>query len=268
MMWAHKSDRGNPQWSGQDTIRDFNWHRRVAVGCAAPVAAVLGLLVLAVMVSMLVANLLERPWAASLAPSGRVLLFGFLTVIWGAWAVVGSGVITALVGGVVLWQVTRGKRAGRDTSSGQSGFFVRAWTLRGDEAAGRLSYQAADFSPALDPEGDGESWEIPVDSVARVEVGRTAEWQARRAYPYGPVYSQGRDESGVFFSDGTLAVPQEEYQTYLFLNNGVRVVVATMHNGREDAMRLAASVRAWIDAQRQRGLPSAPASDGGPGFDF
>ncbi|HEV2817038.1 MAG TPA: hypothetical protein VGW40_07440 [Allosphingosinicella sp.] len=96
-----------------------------------------------------------------------------------------------------------------------------------------LHYQAQSYwAPFVSsPEG----WAVPLASIARVETGATADWEpVRRAVL--------REKP----------VPREEVQTFLFMDDGSRRVIATVHGGRESMSTLAHSIRSWLQAMRER----------------
>lgn len=121
-------------------------------------------------------------------------------------------------------------------------WLTQEWTLRGDKGA--LTYKGA------------ASWSVHVDQVASVEASQTINWQRVRQYP------------GV--KDGAL-IPEFEWQTFLVMADQSRRVILTANAGREACTTLAASIRAYVEAERAA-AKSAPVavstSPDGEGFDL
>lgn len=130
-------------------------------------------------------------------------------------------------------------------------FICRDWSLQVID--GQLVYRAGPFSNEMDPNEvsrDGSSWRVPLNAVARVESGLTAEWHGVRHYPI------------LEWKLGALkTVPAAEYQTFLFLNDGSRRVFHTVNADREGSITLAQSIRAWIEDRRSK-TSLAQRSDG------
>lgn len=80
----------------------------------------------------------------------------------------------------------------------------------------------------------GDEWNARLADVARVETSATAEWEPARP--------------GML---GDTEVSRDEVQAFLFMNNGSRRVIASVHAGREDMAKLTHSIRTWIDEQRR-----------------
>jgi hypothetical protein len=78
-----------------------------------------------------------------------------------------------------------------------------------------------------------ESWSVPFDKVARVETGATSDWQPTRP--------------GLLWDK---PVPRNEAQTFLFMDDGSRRVIATLHDGRESLSTLAQSMRSHFERRR------------------
>lgn len=104
------------------------------------------------------------------------------------------------------------------------------WSL--DLRDGRFHYQAASYWWPL--VAGKASWSAGLDDVARVEAGARAEWQPTR-----PGFI------------GKRPTPRDEWQTFLFLSDGSRRVVATVHEGREEMLQLAHSIRSYVLAARE-----------------
>jgi hypothetical protein len=98
-----------------------------------------------------------------------------------------------------------------------------------------------------------KSWSVPLDAIARVETGATAEWEPMRR-------GLLRDKP----------VPREEVQTFLFMADGSRRVIATVHGGRESMSTLGQSIRSALQAMRESaersGSGHAASSEPGEGF--
>lgn len=113
----------------------------------------------------------------------------------------------------------------------------RRWSLH--LSRGGFIYELPAFLHPLVKRVDG--WSVALDAVARVETAATAEWEPTRR--------------GWF---GDKPTPREEFQTFLFMADGSRRVVAVEQDGRESMARLAASIRAAL-AQVRDGRPVAAA---------
>lgn len=122
------------------------------------------------------------------------------------------------------------------------------WTLRAS-ADGKLAYtgvQWGDFS------GEKLLWVVAVQRVARVESGATREWEGERRFGFKP-----------------LPIREHEFQAYLFLDDGRRLVVATIDHGREATGALAQSIRTWVEAHNRSAKPAARPDGPVPeGFDI
>lgn len=255
---------GLPGWSGRDRILNLNiarhWINYAGIGCAPALVLLVAVAVLYVWCTELVEDLL---------PYGGAHL-GFMTFDWQDSAATILWLVLLALAGSVGWCVF--VRVEAAIPSFPSGMFDRAWTLHAGEGDMTLTYRASEFSPHLDPGGVGGShWSVSLDDIARVESGRTAEWIPHRAMAHGPLWASGRDGDGVLFGGGFVAVPPTEYQTFLFLSDGSRRVISTLHNGREETAKLAASVRAWVEAQRAAPpeiLLVDSAAERGEGFDI
>jgi hypothetical protein len=104
----------------------------------------------------------------------------------------------------------------------------------------------------------GSLWTVPLDAVARVETGRTAE------------YSPSRNYKGLFSvpfgSEAVQAVSVYEWQTFLFLNDGTRRVIYHANAARDDCAALAASIREYVE-QARHSAPASPSAPASVGFD-
>jgi len=97
----------------------------------------------------------------------------------------------------------------------------------------RLHYRAESYWAPFGSSPAG--WAVPLASIARVETGATADWEpVRRAVLRKK------------------PVPREEVQTFLFMDDGSRRVIASVHGGRESMSTLAHSIRSWLQAMRER----------------
>jgi hypothetical protein len=73
---------------------------------------------------------------------------------------------------------------------------------------------------------------------------------------------------------GDRPVSSDEIQTFILLPDGRRVVIASVHAGREECLRLAHSIRAFVEHQRQAGRVASlerslvAASDSREGFNI
>jgi hypothetical protein len=255
---------GLPVWSGRDRILNLNlarhWINYVSIGCAPALALLVAVTALYVWCTELAEDLL---------PYGSAHL-GFMTFDWqDSGATILWLVLLALVGSVSWCVFVRVEAA---IPLLPSAMFDRDWKLHAGEGGMTLTYRASEFSPYLAQAGVGGShWSVSLNDIARVESGRTAEWIPHRAMAHGPLWASGRDGDGVLFGGGFVAVPPTEYQAFLFLNDGSRRVISTLHNGREETAKLAASVRAWVEAQRAAPLEIllvGSADERGEGFDI
>jgi hypothetical protein len=112
-------------------------------------------------------------------------------------------------------------------------FESQSWVLSLDRQG--LTYRARSYwEPLLAaPEG----WSARLDDVARVETAATAQWEpTRRALL------------------GDKPAPREEVQAFLFMTDGSRRVIATVHGGRESMATLAHSIRSRLDQWQHAGL--------------
>lgn len=120
-----------------------------------------------------------------------------------------------------------------------------SWRLMLDDEG--LHYQPVSY---WEPFVRIEGWSVPLHEVARVETGATADWAPMRSFLL-------RDKP----------TPREEVQTFLFLADGSRRVIATVHGGRESMSTLAHSIRSSLQAMRERRVRSEIATVSGEGFD-
>lgn len=113
-----------------------------------------------------------------------------------------------------------------------------------------LHYEAKSYWA---PFGSAESWSVRVQDVSRVETGPAADWEPTR--------------SGFLRDKPT---PREEMQTFLFMADGSRRVVATVHGGRESLLTLAESIRSSLPTMREQteraATKRALSSEPGEGF--
>ncbi len=159
----------------------------------------------------------ERALAASLIGACIGAVLGGLTGVFGGTLL---GVFFGALAGLVIG-------ADEDTPN----FDTRAWTLTGDALG--LSYQAP-ASVYL----EAARWSVQLDQIARVETGRTVDWQAGRDY-------------GRYLGQRIVTAPSAEYQAFLFLTDGSRRVFHVVNADREEAETLAHSVRAWLEARKK-----------------
>jgi hypothetical protein len=78
-------------------------------------------------------------------------------------------------------------------------------------------------------------WSVRVDHIDSVEVGRTIDWVPSRSASFGDA-----------------SVSQYEWQVFLFLTDGSRVVIYSVNADRESAATLAASIKSWLDRCRAK----------------
>jgi hypothetical protein len=81
---------------------------------------------------------------------------------------------------------------------------------------------------------EGPEWCVLAADVARVETDATARWEPARP--------------GIIADN---PVSGDEVQAFLFMADGSRRVIASVHAGREDMAKLTHSIRSWLDHQRQ-----------------
>lgn len=274
MSWKVETQPdGSATWSGSDAVADPFAARSKALfnvgGCA---VVVLGLVLaggVGAKVGEWVWTTLRKTrwdWLFFHPPAALKPVFGVLIDLKDVFAFA----TFFLVAGLVLWLIWRMTKheAVAPLLAAPTGFFERDWTLWA--SATGLSYNAGPFSGDLDSTGVGTShWSVRLDDIARVEVGRTADWQTRRFYPGGPLYVQGAGDSGVIFSDGSFPLSRTaEFQTFLYLNDGSRRVIYTVNAMREEAGMLAHSIRAWVEAARAMAKqPDARTAEIAPSMD-
>lgn len=106
-------------------------------------------------------------------------------------------------------------------------WFSPCWELRATESGFTFSREAAGLVPAA-------RWSARLDDVARVEVGQSSQWEPARC-----------TAEGVF-----METSPHELQVFLFMADQSRRVIHSVNASREEAVTLACSVRAWIDATK------------------
>jgi hypothetical protein len=112
------------------------------------------------------------------------------------------------------------------------GALLTAWIL----VSGGFKFSAFD-KPGVDMKFKmltRDQWTVRLCDVTRIETGQTAQWAPARP--------------GVF---GDRPVSPDEIQAFILLPDGRRVVIASVHAGREECLRLAQSIRAFVEHQRQ-----------------
>lgn len=244
MSWQqNKASKAEAVWSGQDGISNM-WYVPIEARHA---FSLIGLWPLGV--CMVFGGL------AALSPIvdffARAMTFGDETVYWVSsppqggcrslfsacatepllWLLLGLTLLGAGVA-VIIFAATKAKPG--------TGIF-RSWKLTA--TASELFYDAGPFSAPLDPyqvARKGSHWSVLLNAVARVEAGRTVEWDSVRRYEGKPMDSR----------EGFAKIPDVEYQVFLFMADGSRRVIYTVNGDREDAGTLAHSIRSWIEAQR------------------
>lgn len=103
-------------------------------------------------------------------------------------------------------------------------------------------------------------WSVSMDSIARVEIAKTKDSLPARKY-----------KGGIFGGGGLQLVPEHEWQTFLFLNDGTRRVVHIANADRDGCAALAASIREYVETARAAADPqSSDTSPAAPadGFDL
>ena len=123
-----------------------------------------------------------------------------------------------------------------------SKFLSSNWTLRASDDH-TFRYSGTNWG---DQNAPPATWSIPIDSVARVESGPTREWMGARKYGFR-----------------VFEIPEYEHQTYLFLNDSRRLVIATINGGREPAGALAHSIRTWVEERNKSAALAARVGLGG-----
>lgn len=176
-----------------------------------------------------------------------LLMFGLMVFVRGGGLDMMAGLVIML--GSVAWFAVK------SYSPGPTRFLGRQWVLevQGD----RLAY-IAQHAPGDIQLWPSEEWSLRIDDIARVESGLTKEWQAVRHY---------RPEQKHHHLD---AIPDVEYQTFLFLSDGSRRVLYTANAAREATATFAHSVRSWLERQRNaaKARDTSPDHQIGEGFDL
>lgn len=232
MSWTKGNDAsGGPIWVGTDSIFDPYWKTRRdrAQFAALGVAFGVGLASL-VLVEVPVMVLLEK----LLSPQSPVVIYGgrLLSVV--------VFLIAAAAGGL-YW-------VGKSPSK----FINRDWSLT--VKAGALVYEAGAFQPYLNPlqvSRDGASWQVPLAAIGTVETSQSTAWQGARRYEGGPISNP---------ADRVEEVPSAEYQVYLTMTDQTRRIVHIANADREGCASLAASIRAYVEAQRMAATPAPVAA--------
>lgn len=106
-------------------------------------------------------------------------------------------------------------------------WFSPRWELRATDSGFAFSREAVRPIPAA-------RWTVRLDDVARVEVGRTSQWEPSR-----------RTAEGVF-----METSPHELQVFLFMADQSRRVIHSVNANQQEAVTLAFSVRAWLDAAK------------------
>lgn len=96
-----------------------------------------------------------------------------------------------------------------------------------------------------------ERWAVPLDAIARVETARTAEYMPAR-YLAHVIDPMGRRQ----------AVPEHEWQTFLFMADGTRRVIYHANAARDECAALAASIREYVESARAGAVRPTPARSG------
>lgn len=248
MRWKREIGRdGLPVWEGVDSIADpFLWEQHERFGWNGVGLCAL-LIWLGVIAWGLIMAVLERVMYPDLSALMTSRNNGALDT-----TSLPSLIVGFIVVGGIIWIMRNYARGKPD------GLITRRWSLRATEDG--LAYSAGPFSRSLDPfdvSAHGTDWSVPLASIARVESARTTEWQAGRVYEGGP---GGRA--------GPAAVPQHEYQTFLFLTDGSRRVFLTVNIHREEAATLAHSVRTWFETAKASAVVPARSYARAEGFDI
>ena len=103
-------------------------------------------------------------------------------------------------------------------------------------------------------------WSVSLDQIARVESGRTVEWQRVRTFPKKSRFAVAALQA---------SIPDAEYQVFIFATDGRRLVVHTANAAREDCGRLAHSIRSYVEQARSASpAPVASSSPAADGFDL
>ena len=212
MAWlVETGPDGRPIWKGCDSILNTNQQQAIQLkGCGYP--AVIVLLVIALM--MIVGGTGGRP----------------VDTMGGAigWLVF----VVAAPSAYLLF------RMGRGLSMRE--WFNPAWVLRATEDGFEFKRESRDILlPA--------SWSVRLEDVARVEVGRTTEWQPSRTVSVGGT-------SGVI-----METPSFETQVFLFMADQSRRVVYSVNANSEATTTLAHSIRSYVESQKAEAAPAAAA---------
>lgn len=120
------------------------------------------------------------------------------------------------------------------------------WVLIGNDAQSKfIGENWRLISEARELRYSGSSkWSVSLDEISRVEVGKTCD--------YKPL----RDYGGRGIKDDYRTVPEHEWQTFLFMNDGTRRVIYIANAARDDCAMLAASIREYIGSARDSAPPS------------
>lgn len=159
-----------------------------------------------------------------------------------------GAVLTGPMAGLGLWAWIAYRKEGGASSKK---WFAAPWGLTG--AGGALAYVNGG-----DDRIPGSRWNISVEHVASVEAAQTANFIPARTV--GAIH---------------LETSPNEWQTFLVMSDQSRRVILTANADRESCVTLAASIRAYVEAQRMATKPAdaaAPVSTSaaplGEGFDL
>ncbi len=123
-------------------------------------------------------------------------------------------------------------------------WLTQRWQLQIRDRAFQFNAAANDGLPSA-------NWTLPLDAVASVETGRTADFTPSR-------------KSGSF----TMETSAYEWQTFLFLKDGTRRPVHHANAARDDCAALAASIREYLDTAAPVVASSAPDGSRPSAFDL
>lgn len=180
--------------------------------------------------------------------------------------ILGAGLLLGIIGAVLLasFLITAfSPYKGDDLSSGYAlaaGVLMigaRILLRHGNRTRGKFIGQAWTLAASNDGitfKGN-DRWAVSLDAVARVETARTVEYTPARQFG-----SQLRN------------TPADEWQTFIFLNDGTRRVIYHANADRDGCAALAASIREYVEAARSAAAaPESPNATPAPpadGFDL
>lgn len=116
-----------------------------------------------------------------------------------------------------------------------------------------------------------EKWAVPLDAVARVETGKTADYVPARYYGFRAGSLPQTPLNARLWGWKMLDTSEHEWQVFLFMADGTRRVIYHANAARDDCAALAASIRGYVEsAKASVPASAAPAVDAprAAGFDL